>query len=137
MKYINYLKIKHLHLGRTFKGCDCFGLIRLFYQEEFQIELPDYPEYEEQWHLQDAKLIMKSYVKFGFKKVTSTPQYGDILLLNEAGFPKHLAVVVENGYMLHTLSAGTFCHSYTQREYLGAIHSIYRFKKGLPHARKI
>lgn len=135
MKYINYLSIPHKHLGRDFTGCDCFGLIRLFYQEEFKIQLPDYQDYQQDWHLSDAKYIIRSYSKAGFKKVKDQPRYGDVLLLNEAGYPKHLGVVIEGGSFLHTLISGTCCHSYMQREYLGKIHSVYRYKKGLPSCK--
>lgn len=132
MKYINYLKIPFKHLGRDKKGCDCLGLIRLFYTQEFNIELPDYQDYEENWHLQDARQISKSYTKFGFVKKHGPPQYGDILLLNDAGYPKHLGVVISDSDFLHTTQTGTCCHSYKFGMYYGTIHSIYRFRKGLP-----
>jgi cell wall-associated NlpC family hydrolase len=135
MNYIKYLQIPFHHLGRDFKGCDCFGLVRLFYREEFNITLPDYTDYEENWHLLDARRITKSYTKFGFSKKKDAPQYGDVLLLDEAGYPKHLGVVVAGGYFLHTTQSGTCCHSYKAGEYSQAIHSVFRFKKGLPPCR--
>lgn len=131
MKYLQYLKIPFKHLGRDSKGCDCLGLVQIFYRYEFGVTLPDYTDYVENWHLIDARRISKSYTKFGFVKKQGPPQYGDVLLLSDGGYPKHLGVVVEGGYFLHTTHAGTCCHSYVMGEYARAIHSIFRFKKEL------
>lgn len=135
MNLIKYLKIPHRHLGRDFKGCDCFGLVRLFYQQEFGIELPDYQEYQPDWHLSDARKILRLYTQFGFSEISlSAPNLlpGDILLLNETGYPKHLGVVVERGSFLHVLTNGAACHSWQQGHYRDKIHSAFRYDKGLP-----
>lgn len=131
MNNIKYLQIPHLHLGRDFKGCDCLGLVRLFYKEEFNITLPDYTDYEENWHLKDALLITKSYKKCGFTRVKDSPRYGDVLLLRESGYLKHLGVVVKDSCFLHTTDSGTCCHSFKQGTYSQVIYSLYRYK-GLP-----
>ena len=137
MNNIKYLQIPHLHLGRDFKGCDCLGLVRLFYLTEFNISLPDYTDYEENWHLKDALRITKNYKKCGFTRVKDFPVYGDVLLLNESGYPKHLGICTGNGNFLHTTDSGTCCHSYKMGMYFQSIHSVYRFKKGLPDDHKI
>lgn len=127
MNLISYLKIPYKHLGRDRKGCDCLGLVKLFYLQEFKIELPEYTDYEINWYLSDALRVTKSYKRFGFEKVTN-PEYGDILLLNQSGYPKHLGVVINDGCVLHTTDSGTCCHTYLQGEYYKAIHSIFRYK---------
>lgn len=134
MKYLKYLKVPYKHLGRDFSGCDCLGLVTLFYKNEFGIELPAYTGYEPQWYLSDATQISRLYKRFGFTKVKLPLCKGDVLLLNEAGSPKHLAVVIEGGYMLHTVESGTCCQLYTQGIYSTLIHSAYRYTKGIIHA---
>ena len=37
-----YVGIRYQSRGRSFDGCDCYGLVRLFYQAELGIELPEY-----------------------------------------------------------------------------------------------
>lgn len=131
MNTIKYLQIPHQHLGRTFKGCDCLGTVQLFYLHELNTVLPEYIGYEKTWYLTDAVNVMKLFTTFGFKKVKTEPEYGDILLINQSGYPKHLGVVIDKGDFLHTLESGTCCHSYQHGEFAGLIHSCYRYKKGI------
>ena len=37
-----YIRIPFVDGGRDFAGCDCGGLVRLFYEQESGITLPDY-----------------------------------------------------------------------------------------------
>lgn len=39
-----YLGIPYKPLGTTYKGCDCWGLVRLILKEQFNIELPKQTE---------------------------------------------------------------------------------------------
>jgi cell wall-associated NlpC family hydrolase len=43
-----YLNIPYKHGGRSKRGVDCLGIVRLFYQNEFNVSLPDY-NYSESW----------------------------------------------------------------------------------------
>lgn len=129
MDYIEYLKIPYKHLGRDFTGVDCLGLIVLVYKHEFGIELRDYQSYEKTWYLSDARQIIKHYKNFGFEK-TDKFQVGNVLLLNECGYPKHLGICLSTpGYFLHTLESGTACHSYASGFYFDKVHSIYTYKE--------
>lgn len=130
MNYVKYLSIPNKHLGADFSGCDCFGLVKLIYKNEFNVTLPDCDDYAKNWELTDAKKILRLYTKFGFKKVPDT-KFGDVILINESNYPKHLGVVINDGYFLHTLESGTFCHSYLVGVYSQIIHSVFRYKRGL------
>ena len=44
MNYSKYIGLTYLDNGRTEAGVDCWGLARLFYKGEFDIELPSYSE---------------------------------------------------------------------------------------------
>lgn len=128
--YLKYLNIPFKHLGRDFAGCDCFGLVQLFYNQEFNLKLPEYADYQESWHLLDAKLILKLYTKFGFTRIKDSEyKFGDVLILNENNYPKHLGIVIGGGNFIHTLQNGTACHSYLNYQYFNKIHSAYRHKK--------
>lgn len=40
MNLLKYQRIPYSPMGRTWTGCDCWGITRLFYWEELKIELP-------------------------------------------------------------------------------------------------
>jgi murein DD-endopeptidase len=44
-----YINIPFKHHGRDFNGCDCFGILKLMYTNELNINLPDY-EYSFDWN---------------------------------------------------------------------------------------
>lgn len=37
----NFIGIPFVSKGRSFKGCDCYGLVKLYYKEVLNIELPE------------------------------------------------------------------------------------------------
>ena len=42
-----YIGIPYLSGGAGFDGCDCWGLVRLFYATEFNVMLPGYTDFSE------------------------------------------------------------------------------------------
>lgn len=99
MWYNNYVGIPYQDKGRDRSGVDCWGLVRLVYAEQYNIELPSFVDsYEnsiaqlieeavnankESWHLADE------------------PKTGDVVLFNILGHASHLGVYVGSGYFLH------------------------------------
>jgi cell wall-associated NlpC family hydrolase len=95
-----YIGIAFKDHGRGFDGCDCWGLVRLVYQNEYGIKLPDMgPIYEK---VTDEKGMMKLYVSElpSWEKV-EIPQIGDVVLLRACGLPIHVGIVVSENQMLH------------------------------------
>jgi len=82
---------------------DCFGLVKDFYQNELNINLPDRerPPYG-WWHDKAVNsCIIADYKKWGFERVDS-PQHGDVVVVQLQGvIPNHVAVYLEGGLIVH------------------------------------
>ena len=104
-----YIGIPYLPMGRTAEGCDCWGLIRLCFDAEFDIQLPcysgDYLSPEE--HVQIGALIRKETER-DWRNVRM-PEEGDCVLFDVFGEPAHIGIVIDNQRMLHIRKGAGAC----------------------------
>lgn len=86
----NYLNIPWKDQDPSFQGCMCWGLVQLFYDNEFDIELPNLDELQGSLHL------------WREVPLDGTPlEYGDVLLFRMPGVRRHVGIVIEDPHMLH------------------------------------
>lgn len=87
--------------GRDLNGVDCYGLVRLIYQLERQIVLPevDTPYHETGPHV--APMVQRGTLAGPWEVVADREQPFDVLVINEGGEPCHLGLVLAPGWMLH------------------------------------
>lgn len=88
--------------GRTEKGCDCYGLVRLFYKDKYDIELPEYNLYDRFDNILLYTLIDTNMPLLDFSQVEN-PKYGDIGLFKFFGVPTHIGVYLKNNKVLHIM----------------------------------
>jgi cell wall-associated NlpC family hydrolase len=90
--------------GRTYEGCDCWGLLRLVMQEHYHVTLPSYSEaYPD---LEDGEwisaLLRHGIPAGGWTKVEN-PREGDGIVLRVLGaIELHVGVVIAPDQFLHT-----------------------------------
>lgn len=86
-------------IGIPYEGCDCWQLVRLFYEKVLSLSLDPYSYRDPQ----DPKEISAVVVlhQREFIKV-SKPEFGDIILINILGLPAHLGIFLGDGRFLHT-----------------------------------
>lgn len=94
-----YIGIPFLDKGRDTAGIDCWGLARLIYKEELNIDLPSFSDnYEADDSFRMQELIAQ--YKEGWEQVNS-PSEGDIVLFRILGYESHIGVVVNSQQFIH------------------------------------
>jgi len=97
--YDKYIGIPYKEYGRDTDGIDCWGLARLFYKQEFNIDLPSYNT--ETVRIFDPKLSQSVNEFIGNWTKTAAPKLGDLCLFNILGEPTHVGIYLENSQFLH------------------------------------
>ena len=94
-----YVGLPYKAKGRDRDGLDCWGLVRLVYQEQYNTILPSFAEvYEQKDHQKQAELLAMH--REGWEK-TSTPVTGDVVLFRINGSESHVGIVTNPTYFLH------------------------------------
>lgn len=106
-------------------GLDCYQLVVKVMAEVFGKNIPDYL-FEGGW--QDADKGFLEH-KSEFEKVTS-PNPGDIVLINIGNKPIHCGVVVGSCTMLHSLRGSNSCiERFTTTKWRNRIEGFYRWNR--------
>lgn len=102
---MNYIGIPFKDKGRDFKGCDCFGLVKLYYKNELGIEIPETNITADQ-----PKRIMINYlneISKNWTKIESPEKNCVVAFAMHEEHPKlvtHFAVMIDDKTILHTLN---------------------------------
>lgn len=120
-----YIGIPYKMMGCSMKGCDCWGLVRLVYKNEFGIDIPsvtiDMTDHA------NMELIPMGLDAMWDK--TDNPQPGDVINFHVLGHDQHVGIVTAPGQMLHVFDNGhTSCiETYTSRKWKNRIAGIYTY----------
>ncbi len=94
------------YLGRKFilGTQDCFSLVRDFYHQEYNVEIPDYARPENYWE-HGFNLFEELFEKHGFFLLEDNPrtwQIGDVFLVAVGSdFATHAAIYMGENKILH------------------------------------
>lgn len=123
-----YIGLPFEPLGRGPDSYDCWGLVRHFYQEEFEISLPDLNGYETvKQHRAISGLV--EFEKPRWKPAEA--EFGNVIVFNMAGRPVHVGIAIDNLNMLHIQKGKNSClERFRSRKWNNRIEGIYRPEAG-------
>jgi sulfur carrier protein ThiS len=99
MNFEKYIGIPYAEKGRDETGLDCYGLVRLIYKNELNINLPSFTaEYTETDTARIEELIAQ--YKEGWEE-TKEPVVGSIILFRVFGSESHVGVVISPTHFIH------------------------------------
>jgi len=99
MNYNKYIGLPYAANGRDEQGIDCWGLVRLFYKQEYNIDLPSYTEDYSGAYDERILSIMDAY-KPSWSQVDA-PQVGSVIVFNILGEPFHVGVYIGEDKFIH------------------------------------
>ena len=99
MNYNKYIGLPYAANGRDESGIDCWGLVRLFYKQEYNIELPSY--IEEYAGAYDTRILqMMDLYKSNWAQVFK-PEVGSVIVFNILGEPFHVGIYIGDDKFIH------------------------------------
>ena len=100
-----YLNIPFRPKGRTREGVDCYGLVRLIYQEQLNIELPSYTEDYATIHDRiEIESVLRSEVGTRWKEIPLvTAKEFDGVIFRIEGRPTHFGLIVDSPRFIHAI----------------------------------
>jgi cell wall-associated NlpC family hydrolase len=126
-----YIGLPFCSGGREKTGLDCWGLIRLVYQEQFNIELPIYKGMDgEKSEAREIAACVHEHISEWIEVERGHEQEGDIIILRINGWPMHIGVIVKKDFMLHIMKGmNVVMEKYTSPMWNKRIFGIVRHKE--------
>jgi len=123
-----YIEIPFLEHGRTPDGVDCWGLVYLIYNLEYNIKLPSYKEgYETTNDLESICGLIDGERGAWYEYPLGSERIGDVILLSIGGVNRHVGIIVGDNYMLHIMhGTEVTLEIYTNLRWANRNAGIYR-----------
>lgn len=119
--------------GRSFYfgAADCYALVRDWYAEVLDIDLPDFARTDKFWE-RGENLFEDNFVKAGFERLPngSLPIHGDVLLMKIStnAMPNHSAVWLHGDRIAHHLQGRLSAAELYSRFYRDRTVAVLRYK---------
>lgn len=126
-----YIGLPYEDRGRTRDGVDCWGLVRLVYQDGFDIELPDYSElYVSAVERREVQAVIDGGEASGEWTRVEVPAVCDLMVFRQGRTRSHVGLFVSSGLMLHIDEGHTArIESYSAGHWSPRLTGIFRHRE--------
>lgn len=127
----DYITIPYKKMGRDKDGLDCWGLVRMIYKDQFNVELPSYVD---QYNADDTHDSLAELIAISKESWTKTdnPVIGDVLLLRAEGSLSHVGVVISPTHFIHVIEdINVAIERYDQGKWKNRLEGAYRYDSNL------
>ncbi|MCL2174971.1 MAG: NlpC/P60 family protein [Treponema sp.] len=123
-----YIGIPFLSNGRTLKGCDCYGLIRLVLRNEYGIELPELSnDYSSALNVEETAMLFAEHRPVIAAEKIDKSEEKALVVITERGFSAHVGIAAGGGFVLHTgMKTGSVCQRESHPGLRNRIEGYYR-----------
>jgi cell wall-associated NlpC family hydrolase len=125
-----YVGIPFVEMMSEHSACDCYGLIRLIFKEQYDIELMDFTG---QYATTKDGAIINDLIRDESQKwdKVSFPQFGDIVLYKVKGLLWHMGFFLADKLMLHTEpDVGAYIERVDSIRWKNRFEGYYRYNAG-------
>jgi cell wall-associated NlpC family hydrolase len=123
----DYITIPYARDGRSFKGCDCYGLLILIYRVELGIELKDYKLASYDDATVAMAMVENYYTQFDEISPEQIKPFDIVSICNNSKTPNHCGVILGKQKFIHSLS-GYGCAVSKLKVWNKRIYNFHRFR---------
>lgn len=125
--YSKYIGIPYKHLGRDYHGVDCYGLLILYFKEQFNYDFIDW-WYEPDWSKKGENYFIEKRDQYTQK--VSNPRVHDIVMIYtdvQSRVVNHTGIVVEpDKYFIQAVKHGVVLTNLQSPVFSRRIEGYYR-----------
>lgn len=99
MNFEKYIGIPYVEKGRDETGADCWGLVRLIYKNELNIDLPSFSA---EYDTSDNERLEELFAQYkeGWES-TDSAEVGDVVIFRVFGYESHIGICIGENKFLH------------------------------------
>ena len=125
---------KYIHIpfedhGRDFDGCDCYGLVRLIYKNEYQKDMPLLINYSNSANGKEVEDLIDHSKPLLNAVEIEKPTIGCIAIFNIRGFSMHMGVYIGKNMVLHVMKGtNSLCERLDSYRLRGRLEGFYEIQ---------
>lgn len=105
-----YIGLPFVDGGRDFKGVDCWGLVRLVFKNELDVDIPSYGDISAVELSKVAREIAQESVREPWLPVIGPIQVFDVAVMHKRRAPIHVGIMTGPNQLLHIEKSTSAVH---------------------------